>query len=97
MKFNILCEYSFFSCRYDVYKYNFRHNIYTNIISDRISNVTSSFVEDSNWHESSTYRLVFGPLCVDLTSSLIHRLSKLMFSAQDYDYPCYAPYSKCRN
>ncbi|KAG8198573.1 hypothetical protein JTE90_026471 [Oedothorax gibbosus] len=61
---------------------------------DRISTVTSSFIEDSNWHESATYRMVFGPFCVDVTSSLVHRLRKMLFSAQDYDYPYYAPYSK---
>ncbi|GFY45339.1 vacuolar protein sorting-associated protein 13B [Trichonephila inaurata madagascariensis] len=57
---------------------------------DKISSITSSFLEDSNWHESATCRLVFGPLCVDVTSSLIHRLQKLMVSAQDYDYPYYS-------
>ncbi|GFU94547.1 vacuolar protein sorting-associated protein 13B [Trichonephila clavipes] len=57
---------------------------------DKISSITSSFLEDSNWHESATCRMVFGPLCVDVTSSLIHRLQKLMVSAQDYDYPYYS-------
>ncbi|KFM65043.1 Vacuolar protein sorting-associated protein 13B, partial [Stegodyphus mimosarum] len=56
---------------------------------DRLSTVTTTFLEESNWHESSTCRLVFGPLCLDITSSLIHRLSKLIFSAKDCEYPNY--------
>ncbi|KAF8790004.1 Vacuolar protein sorting-associated protein 13B like protein [Argiope bruennichi] len=57
---------------------------------DKISTITSSFLEDSNWHESSTCRLVFGPFCVDITSSLVHRVQKLIDSAKDYDYPYYS-------
>ncbi|GBL80697.1 Vacuolar protein sorting-associated protein 13B [Araneus ventricosus] len=57
---------------------------------DKFSTITSSFLEDSNWHESSTCRLVFGPFCVDVTSSLVHRVQKLIESAKDYDYPYYS-------
>ncbi|XP_054721396.1 LOW QUALITY PROTEIN: intermembrane lipid transfer protein VPS13B-like [Uloborus diversus] len=61
---------------------------------DKMSTVTTLFLEESNWHESSTCRLVFGPLCVDVTSSLVHRISKLIFSAKDGDYSYYSESSK---
>nr|XP_015924478.2 vacuolar protein sorting-associated protein 13B isoform X2 [Parasteatoda tepidariorum] len=57
--------------------------------NDRLSELTSSFLEESNWPESSTARLVFGPFCFEVTSSVVHKLTKLLHCAQDYEYPSY--------